>query len=181
MGQPTPTTPARVSEGPPHPRPGPRETGQEAREHIGLSSSSSHTPLPGDETARGVCGLLSCGREGGCGVFSSLGVFVFYFFFVAVCWAGCSLEFFALHACRSGHRGRGPVSGGYRPDSESSEFPRIDPASSVPSPAQAQPRTSVTGVLGEEVSWCCGHGLYVCWCICGIVVCICLFMCLPCM
>lgn len=63
------------------------------------------------------------------------------------------------------------MSGGYRPDSESSEFPRIDQPGSVPSPAQAQPRTSVTGVLGGRcrdvaVTDCVCIGVYVgLWCV----------------
>lgn len=180
LGRRGPPTPARVSEGPPHPRSGPRETGQEAREHIGLSSL--RTPLSGArDGTRGCVG-------GGCGIF-----FLDFFFLSSssrgCCWAGsgirvCSLDFFALHGCRSGHRGRGAVSGGYRPILNQVNFPGSTqparPARFQSSPAQ--PLTFVTGagiVMLRSRTMVCGVYMWDCgvYMSCNVCMYACICMC----
>lgn len=127
-------TPARVSEGPPHPRPGPRETGQEVREHIGLSSLHTPSLSPGDETATGVCGL---------GVWDFFSFFPFFSWLVVLGPGSrvCVLVWIFCIACMQVRPpGEGARERRLPADSESSEFPRIDPASfSFPVPAQPSP------------------------------------------
>lgn len=77
VGQPTPNHPSpRLRRSPAPQARSPRDRAGGSRAY--WSIIITHTPLPGDETARGVCGLLSLReRGGGCGVFSSLGGFLF--------------------------------------------------------------------------------------------------------
>ncbi|KAH8756758.1 hypothetical protein F5883DRAFT_163981 [Diaporthe sp. PMI_573] len=168
LGRRGPPTPARVSEGPPHPRPGPRETGQEAREHIGLSSL--RTPLSG-----GRDGTRGCVWAGGVGYSFLDFFFLLLLLLLLVAVVGLAREsgcvvwvFLALHACWSGHRGRGPVSGGYRPILNQVNFPGSTqparPARFQPSPApnlRHRGRNRDVEVTNYGV-WCVYVGL---WCV----------------
>lgn len=146
--------PARVSEGPPHPRPGPRETGQEAREPI--IGHVYHHYAPGKEdgwgTGWGVCAGESEGwtkEEKNVGVGSLFPLSLSPLLCVAVslvCVYGFCM-YACMHAGQATHPPGGDQTRGRRlpADSESSEFPRIDQASSAkPAPVQpgpAQPQT----------------------------------------
>lgn len=92
-----------------------------------------------------------------------------------------------MHACRSGHPPGGDQTRGRRlpADSESSEFPRIDQASSAKpaavQPGPAQPKNSVTSLLGvgsivmsavTDCVWFVVCGVYMSAC----NVCICMYV-----
>lgn len=102
-------TVARVSEGPPHPRPGPRETGPEAREHIGSIIITVHLPGRG-RTAQGGWGGVG-GVRGSEGDRERANRCVWDLLFRG-CWAGYPGLRMNLHYMHAGQATRGEGGGG---------------------------------------------------------------------
>lgn len=154
-------TPARVSEGPPHPRPGPRETGQEAREHIG---GPIVITFPGEGNGRHGSGVCM-------GVLGS----VSFFSWLVVLGPETRVVFEFCIACmqvrppRGGPVGRAEVTGRF---SESSEFPRIGPSQPACYPRSSPARPKPPSPCAWE-GWRC-RGVAVTDCVCGVVyMCVC--------